>query len=90
MRPRRPSLARNRRLFAYALQRHRLELVATGRAEPRCEREQLFLWSMQARHVVTYADFILPWPLLLAEQAQLRLDAGQPLGSGYDAFSPAS
>ena len=73
MPPRRPARARHDKLFAYALQRHRLELIASGRAKPLCERERLFLHAVKARRRPVYADYILPWPLLQAEHETHRL-----------------
>jgi hypothetical protein len=73
MRPRRPARARQDQLFAYALQRHRLELIAAGRANPLCERERLFLHAVQTRRRPAFADYILPWPLLQAEHETHRL-----------------
>ncbi|MFN7130070.1 MAG: hypothetical protein ACK4OJ_13510 [Brevundimonas sp.] len=74
MRPRRPARARQDQLFAYALQRHRLELIAAGRAEPLTERERLFLRQVQARRRPAYADYIVPEPLLRAEAGALRVE----------------
>jgi hypothetical protein len=72
MRRRRPSNARHDDAFAYALQRHRLELIAAGEAEPLTEREGLFLRQFKARRRPVYADYIVPGPLLRAEAGALR------------------
>ncbi|EDX79917.1 MAG: hypothetical protein KJ728_07715 [Alphaproteobacteria bacterium] len=72
MRPRRPSSARHDDAFVYTLQRHRLELIASGEAEPLTERERLFLRQVKARRRPAYADYIVPGPLLRAETGALR------------------
>ena len=92
MRPRRPARARHDKLFAYALQRHRLELIATGRAKPLCERERLFLRAVQTRRRPAYADYILPWPLLQVEYETHRLAREARLAmedAALGALSPA-
>ncbi|MBB3870932.1 hypothetical protein [Brevundimonas mediterranea] len=72
MRRRRLSNARHDDGFAYALQRHRLELIAAGEAEPLNEREGLFLRQIKAKRRTRYADFIVSAPLLWAETCALR------------------
>ncbi len=74
MRPRRPSSARHDDAFVYTLQRHRLELIASGEAEPLTERERLFLRQVKARRRPAYADYIVPGPLLRAEAGALRVE----------------
>ncbi|OGN52054.1 MAG: hypothetical protein A2352_09260 [Caulobacterales bacterium RIFOXYB1_FULL_67_16] len=97
MRPRRPSSARHDDAFAYALQRHRLELIAAGEAEPLTEREGLFLRQIRARRRTLYADYIVPAPLLRAEVGALRrareareARAGLTEAAENDDLSPAS
>ena len=55
------------RVFARELQLDRLERIAGGQLEPKCDREAYFLWTLRQDGRAAFADFILPLPLLLVE-----------------------
>ena len=73
MKPRRRSRLDHTRDWAEALQRIRLERIARGEAEPLSDREQYFQWTLQHLGRADPADYIVPWPLLMAEAEILRL-----------------
>lgn len=64
---RRPARLRRRDAVYRAIQRARLEKIADGSLEPRFPREFYFLWTLREHGRATYADFILPSLLFLAE-----------------------
>lgn len=64
---RRPARLRRRDAVYRAIQRARLEKIADGSLEPRFAREFYFLWTLRKHGRVTYADFILPSLLFVAE-----------------------
>jgi hypothetical protein len=67
MKPRRPARVRRREAFYRAVQSIRLDRIADGTLEPRFPREHYFLWTLNARGVAHYADFIVPGVLFAAE-----------------------
>lgn len=67
MRSRRPSRRRHTDAFLRELQRQRLLRIAGRRAEPVCEREQWFQWSLATGRRPRLSDYILPPLLFLAE-----------------------
>ena len=72
MKARRRSRIAYNRDWAEALQRLRLERIARGEAEPLSDREQYFQWTLQQRGRADPADYIVPWPLLMAETEIMR------------------
>ncbi len=75
MKPRRRTSRRlTDRAFAESLQRIRLDAIARGEAEPICPREQYFQWTLKSRGRADPADYIVPWPLLVAEGELIRME----------------
>ncbi|RZJ78895.1 MAG: hypothetical protein EON88_33650 [Brevundimonas sp.] len=73
MRPRRPSRRRHTDAFLRELQRQRLLRIARRRADPVCEREQWFQWSIATGRRPRLSDYILP-PLLFIAERQFSED----------------
>ena len=83
MKPRRMSRQRWARACARALQRLRLEQIASGEAQPLCNREEFYLRTLREDGRANPADFIIPYPMLLIEALTELDEPAQP-------FTPTS
>ncbi len=101
MKQRPPDRRRMDAMVLRAIQRERLVGINRGQIEPVCDREEFFLWCVQAGDRPKYADFILPPLLFIAEQTRIELEAagedadadadeGADEGEGEDAGASAS